>query len=69
MVKLKKPDQESRADLPTVGVETIKQAADAGLRGIAIEAGNTLVVDRENVIAEADKVGLFVIGIDVENET
>ena len=69
LVKLKKPDQESRADLPTVGVETIRQAADAGLRGIAIEAGNTLVVDRENVIAEADKVGLFVIGIDVENET
>lgn len=69
LVKLKKPDQESRADLPTVGVETIKQAADAGLRGIAIEAGNTLVVDRENAIAEADKVGLFLIGIDVENET
>jgi UDP-2,3-diacylglucosamine hydrolase len=69
LVKLKKPDQETRADLPTVGVETLRQAVDAGLRGIAIEAGNTLVVDRENVIAEADKAGLFVIGIDVENET
>jgi DUF1009 family protein len=69
LVKLKKPDQESRADLPTVGVETIKQAVDAGLRGIAIEAGNTLVIDRENVIAEADRAGLFVIGIDMESET
>jgi DUF1009 family protein len=69
LVKLKKPEQESRADLPTVGVETIKQAASAGLRGIAIEAGNTLVVDRENAIAEADKTGLFLIGIDLENET
>ena len=69
LVKLKKPDQESRADLPTVGIETISQAANAGLRGIAIEAGNTLVVDRENAIAEADKTGLFLIGIDVEKAT
>jgi DUF1009 family protein len=64
LVKLAKPGQERRVDLPTIGVETIARAAKAGLRGIAAEAGGTLIVDKDAVIAAADAGGLFVVGID-----
>lgn len=63
LVKLKKPQQEDRADLPTVGDRTVKAAARAGLRGIAVEAGATLVLDPEAMIREADRHGLFLIGL------
>ena len=63
LVKLKKPEQERRADLPTIGLETIKRAASSGLAGIAIESGGALVVDLEAVIEQANKLGLFIIGI------
>lgn len=63
LVKLKKPGQDRRLDLPTIGTTTVREAAAAGLRGIAIEAGGALVLGREAVAAEADRLGLFVIGI------
>ncbi len=63
LVKLKKPGQERRADLPTIGTATILGAARAGLVGIAVEAGGTLILGRQNVAAAADKAGLFVYGI------
>lgn len=63
LVKVKKPGQEARIDLPTIGVSTVKNAEAAGLRGIAIEAGAALVIDREAVAAAADAAGLFVVGI------
>jgi DUF1009 family protein len=63
LVKTAKPGQERRADLPTIGVHTVKGAAKAGLRGIAGEAGATLVVDLDGVRREADAAGLFVVGI------
>ena len=63
LVKLSKPGQERRADLPCIGVDTVTNCAAAGLRGIAVEAGSTLVVDRTAVIAAADAAGLFVCGI------
>lgn len=65
LVKVKKPGQESRADLPTIGVSTIKAACAAGLRGIAIQAGGALIVDKKAVIEAADAAGLFVIGVTV----
>lgn len=64
LVKIKKPGQEARADLPTIGPRTIEAVAAAGLRGVALEAGASLILDLENVIAEADRRGVFVIGID-----
>jgi UDP-2,3-diacylglucosamine hydrolase len=64
LVKLAKPGQERRVDLPTIGVETVMRAAQAGLRGIAAEAGGALIVDRAAVVAAADAAGLFVVGID-----
>lgn len=64
LVKLCKPQQDIRADLPAIGVATILNAAKAGLAGIAIEAGRSLVLDRAAVISTADEAGLFVCGID-----
>ncbi|ABC90710.1 hypothetical conserved protein [Rhizobium etli CFN 42] len=64
LVKLCKPQQDIRADLPAIGVATILNAAKAGLAGIAIEAGRSLVLDRAAVISAADEAGLFVCGID-----
>lgn len=61
LVKTKKPDQERRVDLPTIGPGTVRAAAEAGLRGIVIEAGATLVLQRADVIAAADAAGLFVM--------
>ncbi|WP_340119102.1 UDP-2,3-diacylglucosamine diphosphatase LpxI domain-containing protein [Pelagibius sp. 7325] len=63
LVKLSKPGQERRADLPTIGVRTVAEAAAAGLRGIAVEAGATLVVDAPAVAEAADRAGLFLVGI------
>jgi UDP-2,3-diacylglucosamine hydrolase len=63
LVKLAKPQQESRIDRPTIGARTVATAAEAGLRGIAVEAGATLMLDREAVIRTADEAGLFVVGV------
>ncbi len=64
LVKLVKPGQERRADLPTIGPATVRAAAAAGLRGMAVEAGGTLLTDRAALIAAADAAGLFLLGID-----
>jgi DUF1009 family protein len=63
LVKLKKPRQERRADLPTIGPDTIHRAAEAGMAGIAVHAGNCLIIERAEAIAAADRAGLFVIGV------
>ena len=63
LVKVKKPGQERRVDLPTIGVQTVRSAAGAGLRGIAIEAGGALVIESGAVADAADTAGLFVVGI------
>ena len=67
LVKIAKPGQERRADLPTVGNLTVRQARAAGLRGIAVEAGNTLVVGRQEMLAEAEAARLFIIGVGTES--
>jgi DUF1009 family protein len=64
LVKLCKPQQEARADPPTIGPATILHAAKAGFSGIAIEAGNTLVIDRDETVAAADRAGLFLVAIE-----
>lgn len=67
LVKIKKPDQDWRADLPTVGVETVMAAAATGLRGIAVEAGGTLVMDEAEMVRKADDAGLFLVGISLSD--
>jgi len=63
LVKTEKPGQERRADRPTIGPQTVALAAESGLRGIAAEAGATLVLDRSRLIRAADEAGLFVVGV------
>lgn len=64
LVKLVKPGQDRRADLPVIGVTTIENATEAGLIGIAVEAGGALIIDPDAVRQEADRAGIFVVGID-----
>lgn len=67
-VKAPKPSQDRRIDLPAIGAETVIQAAEAGLRGIAVESGGTIVPDASAMIAAADSAGLFVIGVPPQTE-
>jgi DUF1009 family protein len=64
LVKMVKPGQDRRADLPTIGPRTIDAAHAAGLRGVAFEAGGTLFTDRTACITKADQAGLFLLGLD-----
>ncbi len=63
LVKLVKPDQDRRADLPTIGRATIRAAAAAGLRGIAYAAGATLLAEPDVLSGEADAAGIFLLGL------
>ena len=58
-LKAPKPAQDRRIDLPTIGPETVRRAAAAGLHGIALEAGGVLVLEGEEVARIARDVGLF----------
>jgi DUF1009 family protein len=64
LIKIAKPQQDRRIDLPTIGPATVRLAAEAGLRGIAVEAGVTILLDQTEAIAAADMAGLFLIAID-----
>jgi len=63
LVKCAKPGQELRADLPSIGPQTIEAVHAAGLAGIAVEAGRSLVLEGSETIARANALGLFVIGL------
>ncbi len=63
LVKAPKSGQDLRFDLPTLGPRTVEGAAAAKLAGIAIVAGNTLVVEPQAMIAAADAAGVFVTGL------
>ncbi len=63
LVKLAKPGQDRRVDLPTIGLDTVRGAHAAGLRGIAVEAGGTQIIDRAAVTDAADAAGLFLVGV------
>ncbi len=59
LFKAPKPGQDRRADLPTIGAETVRAAAGAGLSGLVVEAGGVIVLDLPEVIAACDRMGLF----------
>ena len=62
LVKAVKSGQDRRVDLPTIGPATVELAAQAGLAGIAVEAGGCLVAQRRKMIEEAGRLGLFILG-------
>jgi len=66
LIKLKKPGQDRRMDLPTIGVNTIEQASQAGLIGIVVQAGDTIVIDQKAVIRTANEKGIFIKAINLK---
>ena len=59
-LKWKKSGQTTKADLPTIGVNTVEKCYESKIIGIAIQANTTLVLDKENIIKKADELGLFI---------
>ena len=68
IVKYAKPGQELRADLPTIGPQTVEAAHAAGLVGIGVESGRTFILDSGPTVRRADELGLFVIGLPGKKE-
>jgi len=60
LVKMRKPGQDDRVDLPSIGLETARRCVDAKLSGIAVEAHAALVMDQDALRQKADAHGLFV---------
>lgn len=67
LVKAKKPLQERRVDLPAIGAQTIDNLHRAGFLGVAVEAGGSIIIDREKVAARADAMGIFIVGFSCED--
>ena len=63
VVKVAKPGQDRRFDVPTVGTHTIETMHKAGARVLAIEAGQTILLDEADVLALADKYGIAVMSL------
>ncbi len=62
LIKRAKPGQELRVDLPAIGPGTVRLAAEAGLAGVAVEAGHVISVERASLVAESQRLGVFVLG-------
>jgi len=63
VVKVCKPEQDFRFDVPTTGVNTIETMKTAGARVLAVEADKTITFDRDKMVAEADQSGIAIIGM------
>jgi DUF1009 family protein len=64
LVKVAKPQQDMRFDVPTIGMTTVENLRRAGARVLAIEAGKTILLDQEQVVALADRIGLTIVALD-----
>ncbi len=63
VVKVRKPGQDFRFDLPATGVTTLETLKKAGAAVLAVEAGQSILFDREKMIVEANKSGIVVVGV------
>ncbi len=63
VVKVAKPNQDPRFDVPTIGPDTVRALAAGGGSALAVEAGRTLVLDRAELAAEAERAGIAVVGV------
>jgi DUF1009 family protein len=63
LVKAPKTGQDQRLDLPSIGPKTVEGAARAGLAGIAVVAGSSIVAEPEDIKAAASRAGIFVVGV------
>ncbi|APW62549.1 LpxI family protein [Paludisphaera borealis] len=64
LVKVAKPQQDMRFDVPTIGTTTIENLHKAGARVLAIEAGRTIVIDQPEVVALAERYGIAIIAVE-----
>jgi DUF1009 family protein len=69
LVKAPKPKQDRRFDLPSIGPRTVEGVTAAGLAGIAVVAGSTMVAEPERLAAAADRAGVFVVGVTADGTT
>ncbi len=67
VIKVSKPQQDMRFDVPAVGADTLVSMKDARARVLALEASRCIIVDMEGFISKADKSGLVVVGVRSEN--
>jgi len=65
LIKAAKRGQDLRVDMPTIGPKTVVEAARAGLSGIAIGAGSTFVLEQDETLRMADRLGLFLTTVDL----
>ena len=63
LVKAPKPGQDRRFDLPAIGPQTVENVARAGLAGLAVTAGSTIVAEPAQLAAAADRAKIFVVGV------
>lgn len=64
LIKVSKPTQDMRFDVPAVGLETLKAMKEAGVTGLVLEAGHAVVFDREAMVAFADANGMTIVAVD-----
>lgn len=69
VVKVAKPQQDMRFDVPTVGPQTIQMMTRAGATVLAIEAGKTILLDEIEMVALADRANISVVAIDADGPT
>ncbi len=63
VVKVSKPHQDMRFDIPVIGIETVKTLKEAGASVLGIEAGKTLILDKEEVIKASEKENIAIFGV------
>jgi len=63
-VKLAKPNQDLRFDVPVIGVPTVGVMKRAGVTAMAIEARKTLMIDREDLLREANAAGIVIVAVE-----
>lgn len=68
VVKVKKPNQDFRFDLPATGIKTVETLADVRGSVLAVEAGQSLVFDKDEMVRYADRVGISIVGVHESDE-
>ncbi len=61
MIKVAKPNQDMRFDVPVIGIETVRAATEAKIRAVAVEAGKTLLLEREAIVDLAGRAEISIV--------
>jgi DUF1009 family protein len=63
VIKVSKPQQDMRFDVPVVGLDTLKSMLDVKARVLAVESGKSIIIGKERLIKEAEKAGITIVGV------